>query len=262
LSSPFPLFSTITAPPLSIRSLQPHDLSPMRARPAAVSSPPGSAAPPRHPPCRRSPPVRASSSAAPRGAHPSAMVAVRAELASRPWRRLARSSFATGPISSDRPRRSLAPRVRVVAVLQLHQDRAAGLHSPPPRHLACAQCPNGPHRGQCWQRAHAAGDEAGKLGFPASSLRNCSREHNLRWFRCCNCFCEPLWHNFVENSCRSSSGSCVKRDPYSPHCQRARSGPPPLLSCSSHLELIVRRKSMSQKHIGDLTLTGPTATTF
>jgi hypothetical protein len=77
LSSPFPLFSTITAPPLSIRSLQPHDLSPMRARPAAVSSPPGSAAPPRHPPCRRSPPVRASSSAAPRGAHPSAMVAVR-----------------------------------------------------------------------------------------------------------------------------------------------------------------------------------------
>jgi hypothetical protein len=57
----------------------------------------------------------------------------RADLAGRPWRWPARSSFATDSISSNRPRRSPAPRARIVAVLQLHQDRAAGIHSPPPQ---------------------------------------------------------------------------------------------------------------------------------
>jgi hypothetical protein len=51
------------------------------------------------------------------------MVAAWAELVvDRPWRRLAQSLFATGPISSDRTRRSPAP--RAVAVLE---DRAAGV---------------------------------------------------------------------------------------------------------------------------------------
>jgi hypothetical protein len=82
LSSPFPLFSTITAPPLSIRALQPHDLSPMRARPAAVSSPPGSP----HPPPPATHPVVDLPRSGPRRPPP------RAELTRRPWWRFGRSS--------------------------------------------------------------------------------------------------------------------------------------------------------------------------
>jgi hypothetical protein len=85
----------------------------------------------------------------PGGACRPAMEAARAELAGRPWRRLVRSSFATGPISDRPPPVSSSPR-RVVAVIQLHQDRAASLQlatAPAIFHVRCA--PTGPtgHRG-------------------------------------------------------------------------------------------------------------------
>jgi hypothetical protein len=59
-----------------------------------------------------------------------------------------------------------------------------------PDHLAYASCPDGPHGGQCWQHAQRA-TKRGKLGS-ASSLRNCSRESNLRWLRCRSCFVSPF----------------------------------------------------------------------
>jgi hypothetical protein len=93
----------------------------------------------------------------------------RAKLARRPWWQPGRSS-STGHAGGSRrvysplvPSPPTAPSgLQLPAPSPSSRTMLPASNSPPPFPSPCAPCLNGPHRGQGWQRARAAGGGAGE----------------------------------------------------------------------------------------------------